>query len=691
MSVQSAHLIHPKYRPDIDGLRAIAVLSVVIFHAFPKLLRGGFIGVDVFFVISGFLISTIIMGSLERNTFSFIEFYIRRINRIFPALLLVLIAGLVFGWFALFADEYKQLGKHVAGGAGFISNFLFWSESGYFDAAAEVKPLLHLWSLGIEEQFYIVWPVLLWLTWNRRLNLLLITISLAVISFYINVRGVHQDAVAAFYSPLTRFWELLMGSILAYVKLQHQNTPLHPKSRLEVEIGKVFSHFFRKNKKQTFDDVQSLIGAFLLLVGALTVKERYFPGWWAIIPTLGAMLIIAAGSHAWFNRKVLSNRVLVWFGLISFPLYLWHWPLLSFAQIMQGEMPSVLTRVVAVLLAIIFAWLTYLWIERPLRFGKHSQLKTIVLLLLMGIVGGVGYVCFIKNGFEYRSEQIKVVDAKAQIHWSENFGHQDECGKVFHGGFCHIENMEKPPAVLLIGDSHSEALYPGLANALPAEFGNLLNWGGLGCLPFFNVASFKKGYQDECIDLMNSVLKFAVNTASVQLVVMVSRGPLYISGKGYHVGEDGEQRHDRVLASVEYPEELDFREVFKKSMKRTIQQLVQKNKEVIFVLDVPELGFNPDSCVDTPRPIKFISKHIISPCAVSKAKFYERNREYRALVYSVLKEFPTVKIFDAAAQLCDDQWCWAMKGGTMLYRDDDHLSIEGSDLIARQLIKEMGI
>lgn len=204
-------LTHPQYRPDIDGLRAVAILSVVGFHAFPATIRAGFVGVDIFFVISGFLISTIIYGNLERNTFSFVEFYSRRIRRIFPALLIVLIASFVFGWFALLGDEYKQLGKHIAAGAGLVSNFVLRSEGGYFDTAAEAKPLLHLWSLGIEEQFYIVWPLLIWAAWKTRFNFLTITVSLALISFALNLRWVHKDAIIAFYSPQSRFWELLVS------------------------------------------------------------------------------------------------------------------------------------------------------------------------------------------------------------------------------------------------------------------------------------------------------------------------------------------------------------------------------------------------------------------------------------------------------------------------------------------------
>ncbi len=189
-----AHLSHPKYRSDIDGLRAIAVLSVVVFHAFPSWIQGGFIGVDVFFVISGFLISTIIFESLDKGVFSLTEFYARRIKRIFPALILVLIACFVFGWFALLADEYQQLGKHIAGGATFVSNFVLWHESGYFDNTADTKPLLHLWSLGVEEQFYIIWPLLLWFAYKRKFNLLNISIGITALSFSLNLYQVKNPS-----------------------------------------------------------------------------------------------------------------------------------------------------------------------------------------------------------------------------------------------------------------------------------------------------------------------------------------------------------------------------------------------------------------------------------------------------------------------------------------------------------------
>jgi peptidoglycan/LPS O-acetylase OafA/YrhL len=198
MSTAFAHQ-NQRYRPDVDGLRAVAILSVIAFHAFPNLVQGGFVGVDVFFVISGFLITSVIVNSLEAGNFSFLVFYQHRIRRIFPALGLVLASCAVAGWYLLPEGAYAELGKHIAGGAGFVANLVLWKEAGYFDSASDTKPLLHLWSLGIEEQFYFVWPFVLWAAWRRRWNLLLVTATVLLASFCANVAIVGIDAVANFY------------------------------------------------------------------------------------------------------------------------------------------------------------------------------------------------------------------------------------------------------------------------------------------------------------------------------------------------------------------------------------------------------------------------------------------------------------------------------------------------------------
>lgn len=212
---------HISYRPDIDGLRAFAIIAVLLFHAFPLIIPGGFVGVDVFFVISGYLISSIIFRELNEGRFSFSGFYQRRIKRIFPALILVLAACYLFGWFALMASEFKMLGKHIISSIGFVQNIVLYKESGYFDTASELKPLLHLWSLGVEEQFYFLFPLIAWAMWRYRKWALPLLVIAAVLSFGADVQKLKTDPSAAFYLPQYRFWEILVGSVLAYVAVFH--------------------------------------------------------------------------------------------------------------------------------------------------------------------------------------------------------------------------------------------------------------------------------------------------------------------------------------------------------------------------------------------------------------------------------------------------------------------------------------
>jgi peptidoglycan/LPS O-acetylase OafA/YrhL len=456
MTLQQPHLSHPKYRPDIDGLRAIAVLAVVAFHAFPSWIRGGFIGVDVFFVISGYLISTIIFENLDKGTFSFAEFYSRRIKRIFPALILVLVACFVFGWFTLLADEYKQLGKHIAAGAGFVSNIVFWNEAGYFDNAADTKPLLHLWSLGIEEQFYIVWPLLLWFAWRRKFNLLTITILVATVSFILNIKEIKHDAVATFYSPQTRFWELLSGSLLAWMTLYKKDASTSIKNKIDGYLASIVYREKQNADGKTLSNFLSLVGLLLLAYGFWRInKELSFPGKWALVPVLGAIFIISAGSKAWVNRAILSNKVAVWFGLISFSLYLWHWPLLSFARIIENEVPSRSIRIAAVVLSIVLAWLTYKIVERPIRVGKVVMSKSVGIFLI-SITAVLGYSSYKTNGFlfyRFNASDLSIVKAflpKYSLEYtSKRFS--DLSNKSFDDNGLRVK-------IVIIGDSYAQDL-----------------------------------------------------------------------------------------------------------------------------------------------------------------------------------------------------------------------------------------
>ncbi len=348
------HVTRAGERSDIHGLRAIAVLGVIAYHAAPKLFSGGFVGVDVFFIISGFLITTIILQQQDAGAFSLVDFYGRRIRRLFPALAVVLSTTLLLGWLYLLPHEFQALGKHALAGVTYASNFVLKGESGYFDAAADTKPLLHLWSLAIEWQFYLVWPLLLIVVRDRRA----LAIGMAVIvaaSFTGSLVALARNPAAAFYLPQHRAWELALGALLALALLYRREAMTRI---LSGRLADVVS----------FGGLALVIGA-----GALLTDKNEYPGYWALLPTLGAVLIIAAGPQSASNRLLLSHPIAVFVGLISYSLYLWHWPLLSFAHILGADQDW---RVVALLVAVTcpLAWVTYRTVEQPARKFRYRSL-----------------------------------------------------------------------------------------------------------------------------------------------------------------------------------------------------------------------------------------------------------------------------------------------------------------------------
>ncbi|KAB0508740.1 acyltransferase family protein [Pseudomonas lini] len=388
--ITSGSIRHIGYRPDIDGLRAIAVLAVLIFHAFPTVLRGGFVGVDIFFVISGYLISKVILTTLYQGTFTIADFYSRRIRRILPALVTVLASCLVFGWNTMLADDLALLAKHVLGGASFVSNFVLWSEAGYFDKASELKPLLHLWSLGIEEQFYVVWPLLLWAGWRLRIPLLPIVVLIGLASFAMNMVGIHEHPTATFYSPLSRGWELIIGAALACLT-SDSGTKAISHNRYFAVVTSTFG-------SAKVRSAVSIIGLLFIVYAMFRIKDTLpFPGKWALFPTVGTILLIAAGSSAWVNRVLLSSRPMIAVGLISFPLYLWHWPLLTFARSSYPEGLPWSARLGVLVASAVLATLTYLYIEKPFRSGSRTRFKVSVLCVSM-FVAAVISGCILKSG-----------------------------------------------------------------------------------------------------------------------------------------------------------------------------------------------------------------------------------------------------------------------------------------------------
>lgn len=652
------HNVHPVYRPDIDGLRAVAILSVVIFHAFPSGLPGGFAGVDIFFVISGFLISSIVFRSLQRGDFSFAEFYAHRVKRIFPALIVVLTACYTFGWFVLLPDEFKQLGKHMVAGAGFVQNLVLRKEVGYFDVAAELKPLLHLWSLAIEEQFYLIYPVLIFVAWRLRLNALIVVVLLGLLSFGLNLTAVVKRPAVAFFMPQTRFWELLAGSILAYLQFFKQTKvsawmqywAFHPAlfhyPPLLVRRAAVLNNFL------------SVLGLSLLVAAVFFInKSKPFPGWWGLLPVLGAFLLILAGPEAWVNRTILANRLMVFVGIISYPIYLWHWPILSFARILESEAPSPEIRAAAVTLSAILAWLTYRLIERPIRFGKKTWVKTVLLCGALMIVGYVGYNAFQRNGLEFR--------VKPFVKFSKAAGEWDYPGKLLPGKLDGIDyfylQSGRKSVTLFVGDSNIEQYFPRV-EALIASDPNNVNGiifktaGGCLAIPDVPLVADRK----HCALLAHDALRIAREKPEVKRVVI---GQFWLGhlrdGFGIPKGIYGG------IGSPEYFDALDRLGAY-------IKELRALNKEVYLVLSIPGAReLDPKYLVK--RDLKMFPK--IFSIRTNGVKGYDIEKDYGRLHADLAEVAITAGaiVINPMDALCFPDCLGVDAEGEPMYKDLGHL------------------
>jgi peptidoglycan/LPS O-acetylase OafA/YrhL len=452
-----------RYRPDIDGLRAVAVLSVVFYHGFPNLFRGGFVGVDIFFVISGFLITGIIARELGERRFSLVGFYNRRIRRIFPALIVVLSTVLVLGWLLMLSHAYAQLASDVFASAAFAANIALMLQSGYFDIESAKKPLLHLWSLGIEEQFYLAWPPILMLATRWRMGLLAVACIIALASFILNVAMIGHDPVATFYLPFTRAWELLAGAVLA-------------------------CGWNRVDHSEAASNWRAAAGlALIVIAGAVLNVHRAFPGWWALLPVAGSALLLSSPA-GWINRRFLSAGPAVWVGLISYPLYLWHWPLLVMFSIIKFRPLTPLDVVVIIIASILLAWGTYQFVERPLRFGGRRRVKLAALGAGMAVVALAGVVIDTGRGFDFRLpvEIRAMADVPEQTaQWRANKCLIDLSHQTNYAEECVEPNRR--PLLLLWGDSTAGALMPGLLKAQQAHNFGLAQLTASSCVPILNL------------------------------------------------------------------------------------------------------------------------------------------------------------------------------------------------------------
>lgn len=490
------------YRPDIDGLRAIAVLSVIAFHVSPARFKGGFVGVDIFFVISGFLISSIIYGELESHKFSIVEFYVRRIRRIYPALFLVLSSVCVAGWIFLLPSDFVALGKQILGGSTFSANFVLWWQSGYFAPEAELKPLLHLWSLGVEEQYYLAFP-LICMTFYRarsRWKLPVAFLVTAVLSMLVNVKFVANYSAATYFLPHSRLWELLVGAGVSL--FMHRNSQINQESRL----------------LEKWKNWIGLVGLTFLLASILGIDQfAPYPGWWALLPTTGAVLVIVAGQTSLVNRYILSYKPVVFVGLISYPLYLWHWPILSFIRVADGFSGIEISRPqksLMIITAFLLAYLTYRFIELPIRKIKQQEKRRKGALWLLGCVsltGGFGALVILLGGFPNRLPSAVVALDHDYGHdgsnlWREGtcFLRPDQSAKSFTDSCVDPEKgPAAQPLVLIWGDSHAADLASGF-RALQNQAGvRLAQYTASMCAPILGLQLRER---PACLSINDAVL-----------------------------------------------------------------------------------------------------------------------------------------------------------------------------------------
>jgi peptidoglycan/LPS O-acetylase OafA/YrhL len=597
---------------------------------------------------------------------------------------------LAFGWFALLPDDYLNLGKHTAGGAGFIANLLFLLEAGYFDVAAERKPLLHLWSLGIEEQFYIFFPLFLWGLWKKNLRIVTFILLLAYLSYRWNLATYKHQAAFNFYLSVTRFWELLAGVLLALWERRQREETSAASARWRLYRQKLTQGarriFFRDaeaappQQMETFRSFLSIAGVLLLVFAVVKTQTAKFPGKQALIPVLGAICLIAAGPKAWANRVLLAFRPAIWIGLISYPLYLWHWPLLSYARIIWGGMPDRGFRIGMLVIAFILAALTYWLVERPLRFGQKARnTKTVALVVLLTIVGSAGGWVFLGNGLENResiqnarkvTEELKTPEVLHEM--------KEECHKQYNNKFrdyfyyCIYNDIGSNDTIAVLGDSHAETAF-----YMISEYGKQKNYNtlmlGEGVLDNNSVNGKNRDPQ-----LTEKWYELIGQNQAIKKVFLLTRGKLYING----------QDNDNVWSSKNVHIQNSYGSIqgLEQATQKTIDRLRSMGKTVFFVAENPVWPQGLDiRTIFGAQPLHSFLHLEHKETHLYKAEVLANQKEY----LEMLGRLKGATIIHALDTFCPGEKCLLSdENGLPLYRDDDHLSFRiGGRFLLEKILK----
>ncbi|MGP6088749.1 acyltransferase family protein [Antarctobacter jejuensis] len=658
------------YRPDIDGLRTIAVLPVVFYHAGIAGVTGGFVGVDIFFVISGFLITTIIHRELAEGRFSVIRFYERRARRILPALFAVIVASLVAGWFLLTPADYDHMGQSIVSALLFVSNMWFWRNSGgYFSGATDYLPMLHTWSLAVEEQFYIFFPLLLMALHRFARRLLLPTILIMVAgSLVLAIWATPRMPSPSFYLLPTRIWELGIGSLLALGLL-----PAAAPRALREAAG--------------------ALGLVAMLAPVFLYDSRTeFPGLTALPPVLGAAALIWAGTAGpVLASRLLALRPMVWIGLISYSLYLWHWPIMAFVRnrTFSVEMEPAL-QVITIAASVLAGWLSWRFVERPFRVPvREGGLTRGRIFALSGIgmagLGALAGAVALTGGMatqRFSTEQLAAIPPASlrNPYRATCFGARPATE------FCTFGNSdpEVPVTWFLWGDSHADALLPALIDMAERE-GVKLGFAGhsaCGPLPGLGRTDVREQKVRSCLRHNRVVLDHLRQTSAITTVFLDARWALYTDGK-YSSSDDGKGEVVLYLDGQPVPKSVDHARnvsLLKEVLERTVTEITAPGRQIVLVGGTPEVRWN----VPTRRTAEILFGWPL-PLAPSPADVAARQAAANAILDGVAARTGSLHV-PLAAPMCDPE-CVLFDEAEMYYADDDHLSPLGARLLAQPLLE----
>jgi len=647
----------PHYRPEIDGLRALAVVPVILFHAGAPGFDGGFVGVDIFFVISGFLITSIILTERARGRFSLRGFYLRRVRRLLPALFTVMIVCLPFAWFWMTPPKLEFFGRSVVAVLLFVSNVLFWRESGYFADAAEENVLLHTWSLAVEEQYYLLFPLLMVVCWRLGQRWLLGLLLLgAALSLGASEWAWRYQPAANFYLAPTRAFELLIGASGA-VWLQHR--PVRGNSGL------------------------SAVGLAMLVFSVVWLeKSDPFPSVLALVPVTGTLLILLAGNRETVTGRLLSSRALVGIGLISYSAYLWHQPVFAFARIRLGEDATLPLLLVLVVPILGLAWMSWRFVEVPCRNADRVAVPR--LLTGLGISGillaAFGAGAAMTTGFPDRFNlPPTVADSFAKTpRATECFG---EIGAhIIPDWGCRLGETAEPASWMVFGDSHALAMLPAMETVArnldrPAFFA-----GANGCLPLLLIHSIRSDqHQTNCHALNRRVLDHARATG-MKLVVLVARWTYYTDG-----GYDGSQFSHVTLEPGSAKDKEHSRAAFLAGLGATVDAYAQAGIGLIIVSQVPQQREDPRSIYYS----AYEDDHVGAALWHDSVSRSDHDRLQRFVEEAFREAIAPLRHIDLAGVLCGPR-CRIGTEQASWYSDDDHLSLEGAAKVVPVLQDRIG-